>query len=212
MSAAPLIVLVHGIETAEPADSIGRVAARFEACGFKVAPLYRYGQQRLWEVRGSREEVGFGLLSTLRVAAQFHAGPVIPVGHSRGCLAIHDAALLQDKSLEAPAFTRAVYLSPALDADTDPAPQIESLHVHYTRSDRTVWWARWLAWHPFGDMGRRGYRGDDREVTNFDATGSVAGHSGWWLPKGLDYVSAAVIPALAAAVGHRIPSLGFLPQ
>ncbi len=210
MQSAPLIVLVHGLATDTLTDSIGRLGALFEEAGFSVAAPYRYGEQHVWGVRGSRAAVGNGLLSMLQVAADYSGRPVIPVGHSRGCLAIHDAAVAQS-ILARPVFTHAVYLSPAMDRDTEPAAGMERIDVHHTRSDWAVLWARFLPLHPFGDMGRRGYSGRSPVMQNFNATGRVAGHSGWWEQSGLEYCADVMIPQIAKKVGYRIPYLGFTP-
>lgn len=211
MPAPPLIVLVHGILTGagDIDGSIGRLGSLFTGAGFSVAPPYHYGCQGLIDVRGSRDEVAHGLLSMLRTAAQWHDGEIIPVGHSRGCLAICDAADRQDP--KARLFKRAVYISPALDRKRKRPDSLDSIDVCHTRNDDTVWWARLLALHPFGDMGRAGYAGKDVRVSNLDATAAVDGHSGWWEPKGLEWLRQNLIPRLYDRTGFTPRPIGIFP-
>lgn len=78
------------------------------------------------------------------------------IGHSDGCnlidKACHELSSLGDESV------KCVYFNPALDRDTALSRIVSKCIVFYTRSDTTVWLSRWLAFHPWGEMGRKGYK------------------------------------------------------
>lgn len=195
----PTILFVHGVEVEDARESVASLAPIFESLGFHTE-RYEYDSLRFWQARGmdGRRQRAAQLLTACRIASR--SGPVIIVAHSNGCLMTLDAAARQgvtgDRCIE-----HLVFLSPALDRDAFIPTTIKRVDVHYTRSDWALRIARWLFWHPWGDMGRRGYSGFDPVVHDHDGTGYVAGHSGWLLPKGHDYVRSAVANPLAAMYG-----------
>lgn len=191
-------LFVHGVEVPDPLLSIASLAPEFQAAGFDTE-RYDYDRLPFWASRVGRAQRAAQLLSACRIAV--HAGcRVIVVAHSNGACLAMDAAARQDVTGER-LFDHLVVMSPALDRDAFIPTSIRRFDCHYTRSDWAVWWARWLFWHPWGDMGRRGYTGRDPVARTFDGTGHVAGHSGWLLPKGRQYVRSAMANRLAAEYG-----------
>jgi len=108
----------------------------------------------------------------------------ILVGHSDGCNLV-DQALHELSSLH-PSKVNCIYFNPALDRDTALAPIVNKCLVFHTVSDKVVWISKWLAFHPWGEMGMKGYKEtkpclhDSRYVNiSYDAMGySNLGHSG----------------------------------
>ncbi len=98
-----------------------------------------------------------------KLASIVRPGDVL-IGHSDGCNVINQAGwLLADNETRKPFAV--VYCNPALDSDTPLAPQVKGALVFFTSSDRIVWFSRVLLGHPWGEMGRTGYRAKE-EVTN----------------------------------------------
>lgn len=207
------ILFVHGVEVADARGSIASLAPIFESVGF-TTEFYDYDRLAFWQARGEdgRRSRAAQLLSACRIAGK--SEPLIIVAHSNGALLAFDAARRQEEKGER-WIEHVVLLSPALDSDAFIPTSIRRMDVHYTRSDRAVWWARWLVWHPWGDMGRRGYTGHDPVAHNHDATGLVAGHSGWLTDRGHEYVRDAVANPLASLYGltggTQDAPLGFYP-
>jgi len=192
----PLIVLVHGYNVTHPAIGIGRLREEFARHGFPVV-RYDTGKLSLVDVRAGNPNLAAGLLSMVRMA-DMHGQESILVGHSNGCALIDLADQLQWEQ-HMPVFTRAAYISPALDRKTDTG--LERVDVFHTKSDDTVLWSRLLAFHPWGDMGRAGYSGRNRSYINHDATSVVHGHSGWWTDEGMQYLRSALVNPLAQGYG-----------
>ena len=45
----------------------------------------------------------------------------------------------------------------------------------HNEGDNTVWWSKWLPFHPWGDMGQKGYRGIDVRYNNHDCSAVISG-------------------------------------
>lgn len=73
-----------------------------------------------------------------------------------------------------------IHLSPALNKRTRPTQAVKIQHVFHTRHDSIVQWARYMLFHPWGNMGAYGYTGNDKRVFNHDFTNRVKGHSDWF--------------------------------
>tara|TARA_B100000683_G_scaffold220528_1_gene217458 strand:- start:519 stop:1004 length:486 start_codon:yes stop_codon:yes gene_type:complete len=94
------------------------------------------------------------------------------VAHSNGCDLVRRLSWM-----DVPPFS-AVLINPALDRDTDFGPRLNQALVMYNRCDWAVWLARWLIMHPWGAMGRKGYKGNDPRIDNLDCWPMAKGHSG----------------------------------
>jgi len=126
----------------------------------------------------------------------------VGVGHSNGALILKEAADL------GALFDTLILLNPSLDRGTTFAPHIRNIYVFHAPSEWPTRIARYLPFHPWGDMGRVGYRGRDPRVININAESPlnpsfrVTGHTGYekhpefWGPE---------IAACAPLVTRRLP-------
>ena len=80
--------------------------------------------------------------------------PIILVGHSNGCAIIYQACKYFGAEVD-----KAVFINPALDKHVDIPDNLAKLDVWYSPSDKPVKWSKWLPFHPWGEMGRVGYKG-----------------------------------------------------
>lgn len=166
-----IYVFVHGFNTDCP--WVDNLRNQFASLGRDFA-VFRYGNLGLLGVRAANPNIADALASCVQAWALF--GPVTLVGHSNGCALIQRAL----PSLPQGDVRRVVYLSPAIEHDALLPQGPGRFDVCHTRKDDAVWWARWLLWHEWGDMGRRGYTGKDARVRNHDYTGVIGGHSDWF--------------------------------
>lgn len=143
------VILVHGFNVRDGgAGTTDGLRPHFAREGFKVLE-FDTGWRFLAGVR-------FGNAKRARRLARMIQPGDILIGHSDGCNLINLASW-HLSGTEQPKPAAAVYLNPALDRDTQLAPQVKSALVFFTPSDWIVRVARWLRWHPWGDMGRVGY-------------------------------------------------------
>ena len=174
------VFLVHGFNVSDcGAKSIDRLRPALEAAGFEVHD-FDYGWRGLIGVRLLNEKTAD------KLSALIQEGDVL-IGHSNGCDLIHRAIV--DSELDC----AAVFINPALDTDTRFPPNLKWLDVYHNHRDTATWWARWLVFHPWGAMGRVGYKGDDPRVRNFDTMGPflphAPGHSGVFNKKVVGFYS-----------------------
>lgn len=147
------VVLCHGFNVKDQGQgTTDTLRPHFEAEGFEVLE-FDTGWRGLLGVR-------FGNAKRAQKLARLIEPGDILVGHSDGCNLINQAAWKYAASAKACPFC-VVYFNPALDTDTDLAPQVKGALVFYTDSDRVVQIAAALPWHPWGAMGRVGYKPAD---------------------------------------------------
>lgn len=125
---------------------------------------YDYGMFNLLQVRLCNG----GIAETIRATTK--AGD-IGVGHSNGC------AILVEACQRGANLSGLVFINPALDEDTKIPAHVDWVHVYHNRGDTPVALSRIFQFHPWGAMGRHGYRGSDSRITNFDCFPDVQGHS-----------------------------------
>lgn len=108
-----------------------------------------------------------------RLIAGMTPANAIGIGHSSGCM-----ELVRACEMGAP-FKRLVLINPALDNDVKFADSLQRIDVLHNQYDRSVMAAKYLPFHPWGDMGRVGYRGNDLRVINHETFRlfGVMGHS-----------------------------------
>lgn len=109
-----------------------------------------------------------GIAETIKAASK--RGD-IGIGHSNGC------AILMEACQRGAPLAGLVLINPALDEDCVPPPQVRWIHVYFNCDDSPVKWSRLLLLHPWGAMGRYGYKGDDPRYLNVDCAPEVSGHS-----------------------------------
>lgn len=125
----------------------------------------------------------FGLLGVRmynKSIAKMLTGMVVPgsigIGHSNGC-----AILARACDLGAP-IKKLILINPALDRDWKFCDSLEEIIVLHNIHDHVVTKSKWLFNHPWGELGRTGYEGDDPRVINVEtyAEYGVEGHSGFF--------------------------------
>jgi hypothetical protein len=144
------VILVHGFNVSDGGvGSTGRLANLFRQDPRYEVIEFTPGWRGLVGVRVSNKR------RAQQLAKEVHAGDIL-IGHSDGCNLI-DMALHELSSLHK-AKVGCAYFNPALDRDTALSPIVSKCVVFHTESDKIVWLSRWLAFHPWGEMGMRGYR------------------------------------------------------
>lgn len=167
--------IIHGINTKNPFDNVGKLASYFTSAGYTVV-VHTYGRIHFWEPRFVNDNIA------LAIGANVAPEDVL-VGHSNGCDIIRRIA---DNGVK---FKGAILINPALNKDTKFANCIDWIHVYHNKKDSAVAISRLLLFHPWGAMGRDGYTGKDLRVHNINCYPSVKGHSAifnqldTWAPK-----------------------------
>lgn len=178
--------LIHGIHEHGDGGNTAKLKPFFEKAGFKVV-VHDYGYARAlftrianpWRVR--------------KIAKHVKPDDIL-VGHSNGCTI---SWMLQRKRQ----VRGCVFINPALDEDVAFAGTAW-VDVYFNRNDEIVAlsesWGFWdLIKHPWGEMGKIGYVGPDRRVTNIDCQKTrgmprLHGHSDFFskrkLPKWAGYL------------------------
>ncbi len=161
------VFIVHGFNSRRHAVWMSELGRIIEAGGHDIV-MGNYGHTNLFTVKDTTDEVARSL------AASACKGD-IAIGHSNGCTAIHQALY------HGAGFERVIYLNAALPTKVKLVPWLKAMDVFYAPDEiATLVGAWWAAINPFsgnwGAMGRRGYRGQDPRVTNFEL--GPVGHSG----------------------------------
>lgn len=148
--------LVHGFNVTDGgANTTDKLRPHFEARGFRVVEHdTAWGHSLIRNLLSVR----FGNAKRSEALAQKIKSGDLLVGHSNGCLLISMACWLLAQ-LEETAGVRVVLFNPAMDVDTPLSPVISNALVFHTKSDRTVWSARLLRGHRWGEAGRVGLGG-----------------------------------------------------
>lgn len=178
-----IVVLVHGFNVEDPERTIGGLGKHLRDRGHDVHK-FCYGHAGFMDVRFANENISYALLSQLRSIKRLVPGvELVVIGHSNGCSLIHKAAELQEE----PLFTRAVYLSPALNNKAELPPLVTQCTVLHNAGDKVVSLGSLIPFHTWGNMGRVGYRGIDTRYENVDCSASISGHSAWFKPEKLGF-------------------------
>lgn len=98
------------------------------------------------------------------VLVRIHVPGDVLIAHSFGCLASHRAMEMGAK------FSKVFFFGAAAEDDiVFPDGAFEKLYNVYSPDDWTLWLGARLPWHPFGDLGRTGYKGTNKLVNNVKA-------------------------------------------
>lgn len=205
----PGVLLVHGFNVRDGGrGSTDRLRPYLQEAGFRVYEA-DYGWMGLLGVRMNRTRMArkIAVLSDRYKCT-------IAIGHSNGCHFLREATFGQAS------IPWLVLINPALDSDADFSPHIKGVQVHYAEDDIVVPWARLIPGSPWGDMGRRGYRGDDPRVESFCSNdifppGTSIGHSGVFAPQNVTRFATRMIkllrgrapPGRAGPPGRPHPSI-----
>lgn len=178
-----IVLLVHGFNVDDPERTIGGVSKHLRDRGHDVHK-FCYGRAGFLDVRIANENLAHALLSQIRSLRRLCPNTeVVPLGHSNGCTLIQSAADIQQE----PLFTRAVYVSPALNNKADLPPLMQECTVLHNRGDSIVSMGSFIPFHVWGNMGKVGYRGPDTRYKNVDCSGNVSGHSDWFTEEKLGF-------------------------
>ena len=164
-------ILVHGFNVSYPEQTVGKLRPHFEALDC-IVEMFVYGHTNLYQVTKRNPKLAKKL--AVRIKYWKDKGHhVIVVGHSNGCcityLATNNEGALPDQ---------VVAINPALQRHYNIAPKADLVQVWYNKGDKAVKWARWLSKivperifqaRPWGEMGRRGYKGNAQNLVNFNA-------------------------------------------
>lgn len=170
MERRKLAFLLHGFASTGE-GSIHLLRPYLEAAGYTVKAL-DYGWTGLVGVRLCDSKIARAVSQIIPVGADVWA-------HSNGC------TIAQEMSLYGAPFSQMVFLSPALDSNAKIGKQVERVHVWTAAHDKPLWFAKFLPLHPWGDMGLRGYTGDDPRFTTYRTT--VQEHTRWFDKQNLNY-------------------------
>jgi len=159
-----IVILVHGFNVWDGGRAtVGKLTPFFEDRGAMVS-VVNYGWFGIGRTYVKNKKVAKKLSKRINLLQFKHPrAKIVLVGHSNGCAIINEAANAFSLCAE-----KAVYINPALNANTKKPSFIKKLDVWYSSSDRAVKWSRWLPFHPWGTMGAVGYIGTDQTVRNFD--------------------------------------------
>jgi hypothetical protein len=164
-----IVWLVHGFlnDPAHRDPQINRLKPGLETAGFEV---WRYdpGFLELAGVRLCNKGISYGLMRWSKFTASLGYTNYV-VAHSNGCEIVREATLPWNvNGVEFPGakFDRVVLLNPALNNDAVFGPDINRIYVYHNPYDWVVEASQLLLFHPWGNMGRVGYKGTDKRFTN----------------------------------------------
>lgn len=161
------VYLVHGFNvTDQGEDTTGTLQQHFEHAGFRVRQL-TYGWVFRLRARLCNPAIAKTLASTLEPDS-------IIVGHSNGCAIIYMAALAGAR------FRHATLINPALDSKL-AIPDVGSVDVWYSPSDKWTGLAKYIPFSIWGSQGRTGYTGPApyyRQFNEEKVFGKTIDHSG----------------------------------
>ena len=170
-------IVVHGFNVRDGgAGTTGQAAIRLREKGVDVIE-FKPGWRGLLGVRLGNKRRAQNL------AKLIEPGDLL-IGHSDGCnlidKACHELSSLGSETVDC------VYFNAALDRDTALSKIVSKCLVFHTESDNTVRVSKWLALHPWGEMGRKGYKAahpslhDKRYINcSYESLGHYdLGHSG----------------------------------
>lgn len=166
-------VLVHGYNVRDKGwRTIDGLGPWLEKRGHTVdTDSADYGWHGLIKVRFFHQE------AVDRIARALGSADAV-VTHSNGANYTMKALRLVQRPI------KVIHISPALNRRVKIPECVTEMHVFHTAHDMAVKASRLLRWHPWGDMGAKGYKGNDPRVTNHDYSDVVYGHSDWF--KGLN--------------------------
>ena len=146
-------ILVHGFNVWDGGKAtVGKLERYFMDAGVDCMVL-KYGWFGIGRTYIKNRKVAARLIEACNVVKMTDpTAKIVLVGHSNGCAIIQKACEVYDGKVH-----RGVYINPALDKDTDIAKTMKGLTVWFSPSDKPVRWSKWLPFHPWGEMGCKGY-------------------------------------------------------
>ena len=170
------VVTVHGFNVrdngARTVDQL--IPFILESCYLVDADEADYGYFNLWMIRLFKTKTRARVL--YRIAKAFENADVI-IAHSNG--AYFTTLALDMMGEEYNNSKLVIYISPALDRDTQIPMAVKHQLVLHTKRDFWVKLSSYIPFFPWGRMGARGYSGQDNRNHN-QADDSIPGHSAWF--------------------------------
>lgn len=175
------VVLVHGFNVTDGGrDTIDRLAPLLARSGYIVdTDGADYGYFGLLAIRffgGKRKRAVLDRLMRAFVRAD------VIITHSNGA-----NFATQALNRFGPGYMESklvIHISPALNKKTRVPQAVKRMLVMHTPHDLPVWLSSLLLFHPWGKMGKVGYKGKDDRVENREFP-QVKGHSDWFQPSGI---------------------------
>lgn len=188
-----IVHLIHGIHPKQPGGTVGKLFPYFSPHFPTMS--HEYGSAYALTARFLNPGRAKGI-------GEWVTGSDILVGHSNGCAIAHK--IQQDQKVHG-----LVLINPALDADIQ-FHKVDWVHVYYNYGDEAVPLSKFLFAHPWGDMGQRGYTGEDPRVTNFNCCDKseivlpcVDGHSDLFEPGKIEAWSEFMIGNIKNVNAYR---------
>lgn len=153
---SPTVHLVPGIHTSDPYENIGKLKVYFHDAGFEDVVVHSYGFLLFFLARFKNPGIAERMKKFVK------PGDII-VGYSNGALI---GKMIADDGIRLGGL---VLINPAIDQDVRFPKNVPWIHVYYNDGDDMVALSSILPFHPWGDMGRVGYRGPwDGRVRKFN--------------------------------------------
>ena len=183
------VISVHGFNIYDAGkNTVAKILPYFEQQGC-TTEVFNYGYFNLFNPRWRNQKIADKLSKRVRELNEQNIDVVI-VAHSNGCTITHETHDC--------VINNAVYINPALDRWRVFPDTIQRAQVWYSPSDRTLWLAKILPFHPLGAMGAFGYMGKfDPRIKNYnkqhDYPISSKGHSDVFEDGKLHYFAQHII-------------------
>ena len=203
-----VVILIHGYNVDNYEETVGKLRGPFEDQDYFVEFL-NYGYiPKMWQITKRNPAIARRLAERV-LYWQVKGYTVDVVGHSNGVAIAHIATEKYDMTVNV-----CVAINPALTANLNPSRQADLVQVWHNEGDTAVVAGKWLRWlnpwardaRPWGEQGKIGYTGDDKNVINFDCNGDFKtiadGHSAVFERPARDFYLAAI--ALFCAARKRI--------
>jgi len=154
----PTIHLVHGFNVRDKgAGTTDTLRPYFEALKYTVVE-HDFGFRFLLGVRFGNAK------RAQQLADKLKSGDIL-VGHSDGCNIITQALRHRYRQHGRRESYQCIFFNPALNRNTKQADNVRKVLVFCTPTDRVVWLAKFSRINrPWGQMGRLGYRGPQRDI------------------------------------------------
>ena len=172
------VVLVHGFNVHDyGARSVDMLAPGLFECGYVVdKDEADYGWFGLLGVRFRKAN------AIERIACAIRKADAV-ITHSNGANFAHKAIELTEQNNEFKRGQRPLYVvhvSPALNRDAELPKSVTRCLVLHNKKDMAVQVARFLLFHPWGDMGAHGPTSPDPRYDSEDCSDFIKGHSAWF--------------------------------
>lgn len=163
------IALIHGFNVRDGGKrTVDTLAPRLIERGHEVdTDSMDYGFHHLFKVRFNHKK------EVERIAAAMEKADAV-ITHSNGANYSMQAAYM----ISSPIIM--LHMSPALNTKVNIPACVTHMEVLHTRNDKAVKAAKWLIFHPWGNMGSAGYKGQDTRGRNHEYTHMVKDHSNWY--------------------------------